>query len=213
MAELPGYITTASHIQPRPLTESEAHDVFTAIAAMDDRIAFRYLLEGCECRAQLMIEELLARGIRPGRVWAVMVGRPLVVSSPDAPKRRIKWLNHTAPTVALNATLDGVRVIDPAVSTKGTLTLADWAAAMGTKSIRISEVPLSQAQILAIQRERALAGLELDVVLFHLPLGQAPIPEKGGSGFVIGADPEEGCSVFAHRKMVDYLARQQSQES
>ena len=40
-----------------------------------------------------MIEELLARGITPGRVWAVMVGRPLVVPSPDVPKRLIKYLN------------------------------------------------------------------------------------------------------------------------
>jgi hypothetical protein len=103
MAARPGYITPSSDMPPRPLTESEAQDVFAAIAAMGDRIAFRYLLEGCECRAQLMIEELLARGISPGRAWAVMVGRPLVVRSPDAPKRLIKWLNHTAPTVALDA--------------------------------------------------------------------------------------------------------------
>ena len=52
-------------------------------------------------------------------------------------------------------------VIDPGVTTKGTPTLADWATAMGTKAILISEVPLSQVQILALQRERALAGLEL----------------------------------------------------
>ena len=209
MAEPPGYITPSSDMPPRPLTESEAQDVFAAIAAMGDRIAFRYLLEGCESRAQLMIEELLASGISPGRAWAVMVGRPLVVPSPDAPKRLIKWLNHTAPTVALDATLDGVRVIDPGVTAKGVLTLADWATAMGTRSVLISEVPLSQEQILAMQRERALAGLELDAILFHLPLGQAPIPEKGGSGFGIGPDPAEGSGSFARRKMAEYLTRQQ----
>ena len=141
MTQRPGYITLSSDVPPRPLTQTEAQDVFTAIAAMSDRIAFRYLLEGCECRAQLMIEELLARGISPGRAWAVMVARPLVVPSPDAPKRLIKWFNHTAPTIALDATSDGVRVIDPGVTTTGTLTLADWAAEMGTKAILISQLP------------------------------------------------------------------------
>jgi hypothetical protein len=209
MAERPGYIMPSADACPRPLTEREAQDVFAVIAAMGDRIAFRYLLEGCECRAQLMIEELLARGIRPGRAWAVMVGRPLVVASPDAPKRRIKWLNHTAPTIALDDTLDGARVIDPSVTSQGPLTLTDWATAMGVRALLTVEAPLSQAQILAVQRERALAGLELDAVVFHLPLGQAPIPEKGGSGFVIGPDPEEGGSAFAHRKMAEYLTRQQ----
>src|SRR5436190_17840311 len=120
MAERPGYLTPSSDVPSRPLTESEVQDVFAAIAAMGDRIAFRYLLEGCECRAQLMIEELLARGINPGRAWAVMVGRPLIVPNPAAPKRLIKWLNHTAPTIALDATLDGVRVIDPRRDHQGT---------------------------------------------------------------------------------------------
>jgi hypothetical protein len=91
--------------------------------------------------------------------------------------------------------------------------LLDWATAMRVKSILISEVPRSQEQILAIHSERALAGLELDAVLFHLPLGQAPIPEKGGSGFVLGPDPEEGCGSFARRKMVEYLTRQQPRDN
>jgi hypothetical protein len=37
------------------------------MAAQGDRIAFRYLLEGCECRSQLMIEFVEGMGIEPGR--------------------------------------------------------------------------------------------------------------------------------------------------
>ena len=41
----------------QPLTQEQAQAVFEAMAALGDRIAFRWLAEGCECRAQLMIEE------------------------------------------------------------------------------------------------------------------------------------------------------------
>jgi hypothetical protein len=54
-----------------------------------------------------------------------MVGRPLVVASPGAPKRLIKWLDHTTPTIALDGTLDGVRAIGPGVTSKGPLGVND----------------------------------------------------------------------------------------
>ena len=40
-------------------------------------------------------------------------------------------------------------------------------------------------------------------------LGVAPIPEKGGSGYVIGPDPAEGASANARRRMKEYLASEE----
>jgi hypothetical protein len=206
----PGYIRTPDDAQPRPLTEAEAQHVFAALAAREDEIAFAYLWEGCECRAQLMIEHMEALGIDPGRTWAVSVGRPLAVANPVQPKKTIKWGNHTAPTVAVDAVEYGVLVIDPSLSRTEPMTLAQWAGMMRARSIEVSEVPLSQAEILSRQTARALAGQDLDAIVFSLARGQAPIPERGGSGFVLGPDPAEGLSAYAHRKMIDYLAARSS---
>ena len=54
-----------------PITQDEAQKVFAAMAAKGDEIAFHILAEGCECRAQLMIENILTMGISPGRAWGV----------------------------------------------------------------------------------------------------------------------------------------------
>lgn len=190
------------------MTAADAKQVFEALAAKGDQIAFRYLPEGCECRSQLMIEEMEVRRIDPGRVWAVMVGRQLVVANPANPKAPFKWLNHTAPTVAVEDAPHGVLVIDPSLSSAGPMTLYEWAEAMKARSVEVSEVPLSQAEILARQTIRALAGQDLDAIIFSLARGRAPIPEMGGSGFVIGPDPAEGVSAYSHRRMIDYLAAQ-----
>lgn len=195
---------------PRPLTVDEAQNVFDAMAARGDTIAFRYLYEGCESRSQLMIEAMIPLGVDPGRAWAVSVGRPLAVANPAAPKGPpIKWYNHTAPTVAVDATLQGVRVIDPSIpGTTSPLTVSDWAASIRAKSVEISLVPLTQAEILELQRVRALAGQVFDAVLFLLARGVAPIPDKGGSGFRIDPDPPQGVSAFAHAEMQRFLAAQ-----
>ncbi len=92
MTEGLGYITRSSEVPARPLTQNEAQDAFAAIAAMGDRIAFSYLLEGCECRAQLMIEELVARGISAttfsGRMNQFLVARTCLRASSSKRVRR-----------------------------------------------------------------------------------------------------------------------------
>ena len=109
----PGYIKTPADFQPRPLTDAEAHQVFTELAAKRNEIAFGYLQEGCECRAQLMIEHMEQRGIDLGRAWAVSVGRDLAIADPLLPRRIMTWHNHVAPTVAVAGIPHGVLVVDP----------------------------------------------------------------------------------------------------
>jgi hypothetical protein len=204
-----GGIRTASDTQPRPLSDVEAQKVFEEMAAKGNEIAFAYLYEGCECRAQLMIECMQPIGIDPGRAWMVSVGRKLSVPDPVSPRRKITWENHVAPTVAVKGQPHGVLVIDPSLSKTGPMTLPEWAAAARARTIEISEVPLTQAQVLELQTVRVLSGGQpLDALVFSLPRGQAPLPDVGGSGFRIAPDPQEGVSAFAHAQMQEFLKRQ-----
>jgi hypothetical protein len=198
----------------RPLTTAEAQAVFEAMAAKGDQIAFRYLYEGCECRAQLMIEQLEAMGIHPGRAWAVYVGRKLSVPDPMKPGLPMTWNNHVAPTLAVEGAPHGVLVIDPSLSDTGPRTLHEWAGAMRARCLEVSEVPLTQAQILDLQTARVLGGGQpLDAIVFSLERGQAPLPDVGGSGFRIAADPPQGVSRFAHEEMQRLLVLQEQLQS
>jgi hypothetical protein len=204
-----GYIKTPADAQPRPLTHAEACQVFAAMAAKRDEIAFEYLWEGCECRAQLMIEQMEAMGIDPGRAWVVSVGRKLSVPDPLNPGSKISWENHVAPTVAVEGQPQGLLVVDPSLSRSGPSTLSEWANAARARVVEISERPLTQAQILDLQTAHVLSGRKpLDAVVFVLPRGQAPLPDVGGSGFRIAPDPPEGASAFAHAQMRELLQRQ-----
>jgi len=205
----PGCIKTPVDAEPRPLTAAEARQVFTAMTAREHEIAFAYLWEGCECRAQLMIECLEPMGIDPGRAWLVSVGRKLSVPDPLNPGSKITWENHVAPTVAVEGEPHGILVIDPSLSKTGPLTLHEWAGAARARVVEVSELPLTQSQILKLQAARVLSGGQsMDAIVFSLQRGQAPLPDVGGSGFRIAPDPPEGVSAFAHAQMQEFLRRQ-----
>lgn len=188
------------------LTRDEAQKVFEAMAARGDVIAFRNLAEGCECRAQLMIEHLQATGIDPGRAWALAVDHPLAFPNPANPRQSFKWGNHVAPAVAVEGVEYGVLVIDPSTQT-GPVLMREWAVSMRARAIEVSQRGLSQAEIMQSQSARALQGHGLDAVLFSLRLGEPPIPERGGSGFRIGPDPSAGVSAFARSEMRRLLGK------
>jgi hypothetical protein len=205
----PGYIKKSEDAEPRPLSAAEAQEVFESMAARGNQIAFRYVRAGCESRAQLMIEHMEQMGIDPGRAWGLSVGRELVIAVPLYPRGKLTWNNHVAPAVAVAGVPHGVLVIDPALSTTGPMTLPEWASAMRARSIKISEKPLTQAQIMDLQTRRVTGGGQpLDAILFSLARSEAPLPNVGGSGFRIGADPPEGVSVFAHQQQQKYLELQ-----
>ena len=185
----------------QPLTPERAREAFEALAARGDELCFQWLAEGCECRAQLMIEHLLASGPTPGRAWAVAVGRLLRFPQPDHPRHFYKWENHVAPTVPVQGAEYGVLVLDPSLSPTGPLTLTTWAASMKANAIEVATGGMAQPDILDRQTARALRGEELDAVIFNLPLGVAPIPESGGTGFRIGADPPDGPGAFARKEL------------
>jgi hypothetical protein len=196
----------------QPLTPEQAQAVFNAMAALDSELHFLWLEEGCECRAALMIEQMQAMGLTPGRAWAIAVGRSLSVPQPNQPGHSFKWFNHVAPTVKVQGAEHGVLVIDPSLSRTGPLTLIEWAGAMRAGSIEVSSVGLSQAEILNCQAARALQGLDFDAMIFNLRMGEPPIPELGGTGFCIGPDPKEVAGVFA-RKMMRHIRNEIARRS
>jgi hypothetical protein len=102
----------------------------------------------------------------------------------------------------------GVLVIDPSIAPTGPLTLMEWAGKLRVRSIMLSNVGLSQAEIVSQHAARARRGEDLDAVVFNLKLGEAPLPERGGTGFCIGPDPPQGVSACARRDMAEFLDRQ-----
>jgi hypothetical protein len=194
----------------RLLTRQEAEEAFRAVAALRDQIAFRWLREGCECRAQLMIEHLQGLGLEPGRVWAVSVGRRLAFPQPNKPGHFYHWENHVAPTVAVEGIEHGILVIDPALSQASPLSLLDWTRVLRIQSVHVSDRGLSETDVMALQREHVLQGRELDAVVFILNFGQPPLTNLGGSGFRIGPDPDEELGSFARAEMREFLRNQRS---
>jgi Putative addiction module component len=135
------------------------------------------------------------------RTWALAVGQDLVSTDPSTQAENsdgttmsrllLPWRGF--PTESWSST--------PRSLATGPMTLLDWARAMRARSIEISAVPLTQAQILQLQTAQVTSeGQPLDAVLFSLPRGQAPLPDVGGSGFRIGPDPPEGASAFSHQQ-------------
>jgi hypothetical protein len=191
------------------LSPEEAQRLFDALTAKGDEIAFRWLKEGCECRAQLMIEYMQALGLNPGRAWAVAVGRPLTVTDRLAPRGVSEWYNHVAPAFRAAGVTHEAWVIDPVLSGSGPMSIVGWAEAMRARAIDVSTLPLSQLEILNRQATRVMRGEALDAILFLLEFGQPPIPELGGSGFRLAPDPPEGASEFARMTMQKLLALEQ----
>jgi hypothetical protein len=204
---VPGYIKTPADGEPRPLTQAEVEAVFAGMAAMGDRIAFKYLKEGCECRSQLMIEEMMAMGIDPGRAWAMTVpGKTLRVLDPHNPKQPIRWQNHTAPIVAQDSTPQGIRVIDPSLpGVKGPLSVAEWATSIGLIAFEMPGNPLTQAEMLSIFADRTMKGQDIHGFVFIVESGVSPLSDIKGSGFRLDVDPPQGVSAFARDRMQDYL--------
>jgi hypothetical protein len=199
----PGYIRTSADADWRPLTHVEAEAVFATMTAKGDKIPFRYIQEGCEVRSQLMIEEMVALGIDPGRAWALAVpGKTLSVQDPFNPGQPLRWGNHTAPTVAISATPQGIRVIDPSLpGVQGPLTIAEWAAVIKLTAWEMPAKPLSQAEMLNRFAQCTMKGQSLEGFVYVLARGVSPVSDVAGSGFRIGADPPEGIRAFVSKEV------------
>jgi hypothetical protein len=67
------------------VTLEKATEVFQAMIKQGD-IAFRYPVDGCYARAELMIERMSRLGLKPRKVWAVANGNELYAKTKNNPK-------------------------------------------------------------------------------------------------------------------------------
>src|SRR5439155_1075665 len=67
------------------VSPTKAREMFTLMSRQHD-IAFRYPIDGCYARAELMIERMRQRKTHPYRVWSVANGEPLHANTRNVKK-------------------------------------------------------------------------------------------------------------------------------
>jgi hypothetical protein len=170
---------------PRELVkEAKAVEVFKWMARQRD-IAFRYPIDGCYARAQLMVERLQKQGFYPFKVWAFANGHSLYARTPNHPRGYVTWSYHVAPVLRVRHENKTQRwyVIDPSLFDRP-VPIAQWEQAMRKNS-------RSHRPYLTVTR------------IGHPPtlLSKKKAP---GSGYWPAADPSEGLHAHAVRIMRKY---------
>jgi hypothetical protein len=171
-----------------PVTETVTHEkateVFSGMARQTD-IAFRFPLDGCYARTQLMVERMQKQGLKPRRVWAVANGEELYARTKNHPKGYVTWGYHVAPVLRVRGPEGKQRwyVIDPSLF-EAPATLAQW----------------MYAQMRKREGHRPFVTVT--------KLGEAPVwvdrKKKDGTGYWPSADPKEGAHKHAVATMKKY---------
>src|SRR5207249_4731468 len=102
---------------PRELVkEAKAGEVFKWMARQRD-IAYRYPIDGCYARAQLMVERMQKQGFYPFKVWAFANGDSLYARTRNHPRGHVTWSYHVAPVLRVRQENKTQRwyVIDPSL--------------------------------------------------------------------------------------------------
>jgi hypothetical protein len=161
----------------------KAVEVFNWMAGQKD-IAFRFPLDGCYARAQLMVERMLQKGYRPRKVWAVAHGEELYARTKNHPSGHVTWAYHVAP--ALGVRQDKTRrwyIIDPSLFDKPA-TVTQWV----------------NAQLRMQKSHRPFLTLT--------KIGEAPLwvdrKRKNGTGYWPATDPKQGLHAHAVAVMKKY---------
>ena len=113
---------------PQPIAWASAMDVFRKLAAMGDRIAYRFPTDGCYARAHLMAQEMKQLGHQPWKVWSKANGKELLYAvTKNHPRGHVTWGWHVAPI--LRVKLSSGKVIwcafDPSLQTRP-CSLSEW---------------------------------------------------------------------------------------
>jgi hypothetical protein len=168
------------------VTLAKAKEEFKLMAGQKD-IAFRYPIDGCYARAELMIERMRQRGLYPSRVWSVANGEELYAVTKNVKKGYVTWSYHVAPIlrVRVDASTQRWYVIDPSLFTQPVL-IEQWERAqMRPKSTHTPYITVTR-------------------------VGEAPVwvdhKRKPGTGYWPGADPSEGLHNHAVTTMKAYKA-------
>jgi hypothetical protein len=166
------------------VTLAKANELFHLMARQHD-IAFRFPIDGCYARAELMIERMRAKGAHSHRVWAFANGDSLYARTKNNPRGYVTWSYHVAPVLRVRHGHNAQTwyVIDPSLFTRP-VTIAQWEAAMRRDAN-------SHRPYLTVTR-----------------VGQAPTLLNGrranGTGYWPGSDPREGLHNHAVATMRKY---------
>ncbi len=168
------------------VTLAKAREMFALMAKQHD-VAFRYPIDGCYSRAELMIERMRQRGLHPHRVWSVANGEELYARTKNVKKGYVTWSYHVAPVlrVRVNGQTQRWYVIDPSLFDRPA-TIAQWEAVQMRSTT-------SHKPYVTVSR-----------------VGEAPVwvdhKRKPGHGYWPGADPKEGLHSHAVATMKRYKA-------
>jgi hypothetical protein len=178
-----------SELMPTNVTVSmtKAREMFSLMSRQKD-IAFRYPIDGCYARAELMIERLRQQHkLHPYRVWSVANGEPLHAKSKNVKAGFVEWGYHVAPLlrVRIDAKKQSWYVIDPSLFQQP-VAIDQWETAqMKTRSSHKPYIALTK-------------------------VGEAPVwidhKRKNGTGYWPASDPREGLHNHAAATMKKYKA-------
>ncbi len=171
-----------------PWTETISHakaiEVHAWMARQKD-IAFKFPVDGCYARAQLMIERMQKNEFKVRRIWAVANGEPLYARTKNHPRGYVTWAYHVAPVLRVRTGEGGQRwyVIDPSLLDKPG-TVSEWEQTM-------MQTPKSPRPYLTVSK-----------------IGEGPLwldkKRKPGTGYWPGPDPKDGVSAHAVATMKKY---------
>jgi Glutaminase len=167
-----------ANLQSRdPIEEDEAVAIFAEFAAAGD-LALHFPADGCYARTHIMVQRLQDRGLAPFKVWAFAASHtdPLWTDTPDHPQGLVQWSYHVAPVLAIRGKDGQVRerVFDPM--------LFDRPVAVEVWQVALHDTP----------------------TVVRMALGEAPLPDRGGSGYWPAPDPLEGPDIHARETLDEY---------
>lgn len=120
---------TTTNLLASPITMQQATAAFDHLLGSD--IPFNYVKDCCSARAQKMCRLLRENlNIRSRKLFNYGRGFPkyrtLFLNTPNDPERRVYWLYHVAPIVAVTGGAEDVVVIDPAMSFGRPVPVETW---------------------------------------------------------------------------------------
>jgi hypothetical protein len=168
------------------VTFQKAVEVFKLMERQSD-IAFRYPVDGCYARAELMVELMQKKGLKPRKIWSVANGEELFARTKYHPRGYVTWGYHVAPMLRVRNSDKSQRwyVIDPSLSGKP-MTVAQWEQAQ----MRTSKSPRPYLTVTRTQPREAPLWVDRK--------------RKPGSGYWPGPDPKIDLHSHAVATMKKY---------
>jgi hypothetical protein len=202
--ELPSQDTWSVAPSGQPLAPTGLTAVFNEMAGQPD-IAFRYPVDGCYARAQIMDDRMIGQGLTVGKVWSMAPdGEYIATKTPNYTQPYVEWGYHVASTVSV-VQPDGTTqtmVIDPSLFTTA-VTVQQWAAVQHLNS----NLPPQNGR--NSSSGPSFTGPPPPTQL--TAWGQPPMLNNGTpspSAYWPGAEPPEGDDASAAEVMEQYLPLQ-----